>query len=290
MLDTYVDGEVNRLSPEAPVPILLKKEEVFVLGGAGNVAYNIRSLTKKIKYFGIVGNDTNALQVKKLLKEKNIDAHLIIAKNAPTIKKTRFFSSSKQILRVDEENKFSLKDSKALFEKIKTESEKEVVDMFVISDYNKNTIHPELIVSSYINIQKTIIDSKKDNLDIFRGAKLFKCNLHEMQNLLKKDLLNENITQELEKLRHNYDFESIVTTLGSNGCVLSNKNNSKKFETEKVEVNDVTGAGDNFIATLAFMLWKNKSIIESIDISLKYATESVKHVGNFFDDIMNIKE
>ena len=91
-------------------------------------------------------------------------------------------------------------------------------------------------------------------------------------------------------LRHNYDFESIVTTLGSNGCVLSNKNNSKKFETEKVEVNDVTGAGDNFIATLAFMLWKNKSIIESIDISLKFATESVKHVGNFFDDIMNIKE
>jgi sugar/nucleoside kinase (ribokinase family) len=111
-----------------------------------------------------------------------------------------------------------------------------------------------------------------------------------MQNLLKKDLLSENITQELEKLRHNYDFESIVTTLGSKGCVLSNKNNSKKFETEKVGVNDVTGAGDNFIATLAFLLWKNKSIIESIDISLKYATESVKHVGNFFDDIMNIKE
>ena len=70
MLDTYVDGEVNRLSPEAPVPILLKKKDVFVLGGAGNVAYNIRSLTKKIKYFGIVGNDTNAVQVQNLLKRK----------------------------------------------------------------------------------------------------------------------------------------------------------------------------------------------------------------------------
>ena len=80
MLDTYVEGEVNRLSPEAPVPILLKKKDVFVLGGAGNVANNIRGLTKKIKFFGIVGNDTNAIKLQSLLKEKNIEAYLIMAK------------------------------------------------------------------------------------------------------------------------------------------------------------------------------------------------------------------
>ena len=290
MLDSYINGEVNRLSPEAPVPILLKSDESFILGGACNVASNIKNLTKKVKYFGIVGDDKNAALVKKLLGSSEIDAHLIFSENAPTIKKTRFFSSSKQILRVDEENKFSLNDSESLFKKIKKESENDEVDLFVISDYNKNTIHPKLKISEYINMEKTIIDSKKTSLEIFKGAKLFKCNFLELQNLLKNDLNREDVMKELNQLRDFYNFEHVVTTLGPKGCVLSNVNNSKNFKTEKVEVSDVTGAGDNFIATLAFMLWKNKSIIESIDISLKYATESVKHVGNFFDDIMNIKE
>ena len=164
------------------------------------------------------------------------------------------------------------------------------MDLFVITDYNKNTIHPKIKISEYINMKKTIIDSKKTSLEIVKGAKLFTGNFLELQNLLKNDLNQEDVMKELNQLRDFYNFEHVVTTLGPKGCVLSNVNNSKNFKTEKVEVSDVTGAGDNFIATLAFMLWKNKSIIESIDISLKYATESVKHVGNFFDDIMNIKE
>ena len=291
MLDKYVNGTTSRMSPEAPVPILLKNNQKNILGGAANVSLNIGHLSNKVKLFGIIGNDNNGNILKDILNDKEIDFEFIVSKNKPTITKTRFLSSSRQILRVDKEINFDFSESKELFELVLQHSKNDNPNIFLISDYDKNSIHKDLPLKEYIDLKKLIIDSKKTDLSIFEGSLLYKSNFSELCNIANAELDISKIDLTAYKVLEKNNFKYLITTLASEGCFFAEKDGGKQLiPTEKVEVADVTGAGDNFIATLAYLLEQNYKIREAITIALKYATESVKHTGNYFEDIMEIKE
>ena len=291
MIDKYVNGTISRMSPEAPVPILLRSSQKNIPGGAANVCLNIRHLTNKVKLFGIVGNDNNGKILKDILKEKEIDFEFIVSQNKPTITKTRFLSGYKQILRVDKEINFDFEESKKLMELILNQSKKDCPNIFLISDYDKHSIHEDLSLKEYIDLKKLIIDSKKKDLSIFKGSLLYKSNFTELCNIANAELDISKLDKTAHEVLEKNNFKYLITTLASEGCFFSGKDGKNQLiPTEKVEVADVTGAGDNFVATLAYLLSKNYEIIEAIIVSLKYATESVKHVGNYFEDIMEIKE
>lgn len=291
MLDRYVHGTINRMSPEAPVPILVKEKDYSTIGGAGNVALNIKNLTENVKLFGIIGNDDNGTILKKLISSKKINFNYIVSENSPTITKTRYLTSSNQVFRVDSEKKFSLHESKMLFNLIAEEAKRDQPKAILISDYNKQTIHKNLDLEEYIDNKKVIVDSKKTDLSLFQNAFIYKSNYlelcHTAQEKVNYSKLEKTLTQIVKKNK----FKNMITTLAGDGCFLVNeKLEGALFKTKKVEVSDVTGAGDNFIATLAFLIMKEYNIKDAIKIALIYATESVKHKGNYFSDIMEIKE
>lgn len=291
MLDKHLIGTVNRMSPEAPVPILLEKSNNFSIGGAGNVASNLKCLTDKVKLFSIIGKDDNAKLIKKILDKENIDFEYIESDNSPTITKTRYLSGSKQVLRVDKEKKFSLEESQNIFKKVHKNIKLDNPDLILISDYDKMTIHKKLKIEKYIDPTKMIVDSKKRNLKLFQNALLYKSNYTELCNIANKIVKRDDFKQVTTDLIKQYNFQIMLTTLGSDGCFFIDKNlNYGLLETKKVEVSDVTGAGDNFISVLAFLLSNNYELKKSIEISIEYATESVKHIGNYFKDIMELKK
>lgn len=291
MLDKYLFGTVNRQSPEAPVPIILKESEKYCIGGAGNVACNLKYLTKQIKLFSIIGKDEDGKLIKDILEKKNIHFEYIESDNNPTITKTRYFSGEEQLLRVDKENQFSLEISKKIFEKVKENAKKDHPDLFLISDYDKMTIHKNLKIEEYIEPNKIVADSKKRDLQLFQNGFVYKSNYKELCNIAKKRVKRDELKKEIANLIKKYNFQIMVTTLGSDGCFFMDKNsNYGLVEADQVKANDVTGAGDNFISILTFLLLKNYELEEAIKISTKYATESVKHIGNYFLDIMELKE
>ena len=291
MLDRYVHGTINRMSPEAPVPILVKEKSHSIIGGAGNVALNVNNLTDNVTLFGIIGDDDNGKILEELISSKGINFHCIVSKNSPTITKTRYLSSSNQVLRVDSEKQFSIDDSKSLFNLIKKNAKNDLPKTILISDYNKQTIHNNLDLEEYVDNKKVIVDSKKTDLSLFQNAFIYKSNYlelcHTVQEKVNYSKLEKTLTQIVKKNK----FKNMITTLAGDGCFLVNeKLEGALFKTKKVEVSDVTGAGDNFIATLAFLIMKEYNIKDAIKIALIYATESVKHKGNYFSDIMEIKE
>jgi D-beta-D-heptose 7-phosphate kinase/D-beta-D-heptose 1-phosphate adenosyltransferase len=291
MLDKYLFGTVNRMSPEAPVPIILKESNELFIGGAGNVAYNLKNLTEKVKIFSIIGKDDNGKIVQKKLKEKGIDFEYIESEDSPTITKTRYLSGNKQVLRVDKEKKFSLKESQDLFKKVKKNIKVDNPDLILISDYDKMTIHKSLKIEEYINPKMMVVDSKKTKLELFQNALIYKSNYKELCNVANKKVERNEFRQVTSDLVKKYNFDVMVTTLGSEGCFFMDKNlNYGLLEAEKVEVSDVTGAGDNFISVLTFLLSNNYELEKSVKIATKYATESVKHIGNYFEDIMELKK
>ena len=291
MLDKYLFGTVNRMSPEAPVPIILKESNELFIGGAGNVAYNLKNLTEEVKIFSIIGKDEDGKLVQKKLQEQSIDFEYVESENSPTITKTRYLAGNKQVLRVDNEKKFSLKESQELFGKVRDNISIDNPDLILISDYDKMTVHKNLKIGEYINPKMMVVDSKKTTLELFENAFIYKSNYKELCNVVNKEVQRDELKQVISGLVKKYNFEVMVTTLGSEGCFFMDKNlNYGLLDAEKVEVSDVTGAGDNFISVLTFLLTNNYELEESVKIATEYATESVKHVGNYFKDIMEIKK
>jgi rfaE bifunctional protein kinase chain/domain len=291
MLDKYVYGTTDRMSPEAPVPILLKSSDKTIIGGAANVALNIRNLTEDVALFGIVGDDKNGKSLIEGINRKKINLYYVSSKNNPTITKTRYLSSSNQILRVDCEKKFTLNESQSLFDLVSKKAKVDKPEIIIISDYNKQTIHNKLDLKKYIDTEKMIVDSKKTDLRIFKNALIYKSNYLELCNIMNKKIDYSSLENTISFLIKENKFKNMITTLAGDGCYFSSKNeNGKLLKTEKVEVGDVTGAGDNFIATLAYLMMKKYDLSQAIEIALSYATESVKHQGNYFKDIMEVKE
>nr|MBA3972145.1 D-glycero-beta-D-manno-heptose-7-phosphate kinase [Bacteroidota bacterium] len=205
MIDAYMWGSVNRISPEAPVPIVAINKKENRLGGAANVALNIQAMGANAILCSVIGNDEGSEILIDLLKKQKLSAKGILkSKNRVTTVKTRVISSNHQMLRVDEEIETAIdsKDESALIAIIKKLITSEKVDVIIFEDYDKGAITPE-VIKAIVDLAKqkkipTVVDPKKKNFMAYTDITLFKPNIKELKEGLKIDFDHNNIKQ-LEK-------------------------------------------------------------------------------------------
>ena len=276
LLDQYIIGSSNRLSPESPVPVIDVKNKSFNLGGAGNVALNIKTLDSEPYLFGAIGNDEDGKQILAQLKINKIKTSNIIKSNKiKTIKKTRVISNGYQIVRYDEEEKLNF-DNK-IFKIFKNNINQNIkyFDIIIISNYGKGFCHDNilkyLIQISKKYSKKIIVDPSRNDYDysLYNGTYLIKPNISETKNITKALKNNDkSISKSLTYISKKYKINIIVITRGEKGISYKEKNNKiKHLQTIPVQVYDVSGAGDTVIATLSVMLSNQHDIFSSLQIS-----------------------
>jgi rfaE bifunctional protein kinase chain/domain len=275
MLDRYWQGQVNRISPEAPVPIVKMTSQIDRLGGAANVALNVRHLDNSVGLLGVIGKDEPGTSFKNILEENRIISYIFSCSNSSTVVKLRVVSQKQQLLRIDIENQIKKETLKHIilnFSKIISG-----FNCVVFSDYNKGSLDN---ISSMINIANkkgilVIVDPKGDDFTKYRGAYVITPNQSELAQILgswdDEDDLQRKAFQMLEKL----DIANLLLTRSERGMSLFSKANGLYHRTdyaaEAREVYDVTGAGDTAVATLAVMLSEGRPLIEASRIANRAA-------------------
>jgi D-glycero-beta-D-manno-heptose-7-phosphate kinase len=270
MLDTYMWGDVDRISPEAPVPIVSLKNKDYRIGGAGNVALNIQSLGAKAFVLSVIGNDDEADKLNSLFTSQNINcSYCLRSKERITTNKTRVISRNQHMMRLDAEitNDLCREDEEKLIELFKQFVEKEKPDVVVLEDYNKGVLTPTMI-QVVISICKkagivTGVDPKRKNFLEYKGVDIFKPNLKEVKealNLLFTDAnlkLLQDIHSELYHLLHN---QVSFITLSEKGVFYQQDKKSAIIPSHLRNIADVSGAGDTVIAVASLVYTATKNV------------------------------
>ncbi len=264
MMDRFIWGKVSRISPEAPVPVVLvdnrDASETFGLGGAANVANNIRSLGGKALLCGIVGNDEMGRKVKGQLVEKGIGHRIFIEEGRQTTVKTRVFANQQQVVRIDRETiehpKVSILRELSDF----VMNEIDDVEGVIISDYGKGLLTGTLIRGMIRKARKAkkfiMVDPKLRNLRFYRGATVVTPNTKEASEASRVPVVDGSSIGKIgEKLLKELKCKALVITRGEEGMAIFEPHRKPAYvRTEAREVYDVTGAGDTVIGTLALAL------------------------------------
>jgi len=281
MVDSYLWGKVERISPEAPIPIVALKKREHRMGGAANVAMNIRAMGAKPILCSVIGTDDKGDTFLELLKKEKIDAAGIIrSKRRITTTKFRIFGNAFQMLRVDEEHDNDLvpADHLTLIRVIDQILEKEQIDCIIFQDYDKGVITAKLIREVVLRAKKSgipvTVDPKKKNFSAYHEVTLFKPNLKEMKEGMKIEFNSsdkEAVIQAAQKLREKLNCKFLLTTLAEQGVLLSMKDQG---EPENIFVpahmrmiSDVSGAGDTVISVASLCLATKRSPYEVAYIS-----------------------
>ena len=274
MLDKYIIGATNRISPEGPIPVLDINKEVGMLGGVGNVVRNLSTLATETYLVSLLGNDIVGREVEKKLNNINVYNNIIKDSNRPTITKSRFIANNQQILRVDKEKTTPI--SKQIEKKIYEYSKKQILktNAVVISDYNKGLITENILkkIISFSKIHKkpVIIDPKSSNFEKYRGATIITPNIKELESVLNKKIINEKqIINFSRKLISQFNFEHLLVTMGKSGMILVSRKQKSvlKLNAESKEVFDVSGAGDTVVSYIAAGLASSLKIDEVVEIA-----------------------
>jgi rfaE bifunctional protein kinase chain/domain len=270
MLDTYIWGKVDRISPEAPVPVVSLDHKEYRIGGAGNVALNCHSLGSQVFILSVTGDDTDGLLLEELFSENQIDTSYVVkSPKRITTNKTRIISRNQQMMRLDAEvtHDLDLRDENDLLEKIISFIETEDPDIMIFEDYNKGVL-TERIIHEGINLCReagivTAIDPKRKNFFSYQYADIFKPNLKEVKealNLLFDDVnkpLLENIHKELGNIiHHNVSF----ITLSEKGVFYQQGEKSSIIPSHRRNIADVSGAGDTVIAVASLVYAATKNV------------------------------
>jgi rfaE bifunctional protein kinase chain/domain len=270
MLDCYFRGEVKRISPEAPVPVLEVENEFFRFGGAANVALNILKLGGIPFPIGVIGNDNEGRIFTSLAGDSKINlSGLMIDENRPTTTKTRVIAHNQHVVRIDKESKKYL--SSEIQEKLVKyiEDNLDNLDAIILQDYNKGVLTPSLIekitsLASDKNILITV-DPKFNNFFLFKNVTVIKPNRKEAEEVLGMKLRNdEDITIAGIRILEKTNAANVVLTLSEDGIAVFEKNKpEKRMPTKAQIVADVSGAGDTVISTLTMALAAKADIIEA---------------------------
>lgn len=285
MIDHYLWGKCERISPEAPVQIVNIDKESSVLGGAGNVINNLRALGSRVDVLSVVGDDYVANELKALLENIKVQSNmLIIEQNRKTSKKSRLIASQQQVLRYDNES----------IEDISNSSEKEIInklsvnisnyDVVILSDYGKGVLTTkltqEIISISNKNKIKVFVDPKGKDYSKYKGAYTLTPNKKEAieaSNILIND--NESLEKAIRKLKDECELEVSLITLSESGIAIFDDNLRIK-PTVAREVYDVTGAGDTVIASIAFAIANHMKIDDAIQFANLAAGVVVGKIGS----------
>jgi rfaE bifunctional protein kinase chain/domain len=286
MVDEYLRGNVTRLSPEAPVPIVEIEHEEVRLGGAANVALNVKSLHAEPLLVGVVGEDRLAEQFFMLMNGHAMDkSNIIRDMNRPTTSKTRIIGDNQHIARVDKENIYPVSNStKQKVIKLLQELIPEV-DAIIMEDYNKGVLIPEIIefTIEFARKNKKIVtvDPKFINFMKYRGATLFKPNVKEASGALGIDIRSDSdVSDAGKKLLKILDVDCVLLTRGAQGISLIEANGKiNHIPTKAKTVADVSGAGDTVISTMTVSLAGNASFLEAAILANIAAGAVCEEVG-----------
>jgi rfaE bifunctional protein kinase chain/domain len=263
MLDKYLSGKIERISPEAPVPIVSLQEREARLGGAANVALSIKALEAEALLFSIIGDDENGRTLTKLVSERQISTkHLVISPYRKTTVKSRILASNQQILRVDEEDTHPLHQDveSKLYADLAAFIANNEVAVIIFQDYNKGVLSPKLIQQIILLANSkhipTVVDPKKANFWAYVGVTCFKPNLKEIKEALLLDIQpTGDSLKEVHKALHNQLKNEIsLVTLSEHGIYFGTKEVSHLVPTKPRKIVDVCGAGDAVVAIVALCI------------------------------------
>ncbi len=255
ILDNYIWGTVKRISPEAPVPIVIVEKKENRIGGAGNVAANLASLGGQVTIAGLCGNDEESKILSDLFDKKGIEHLINSTSNRKTTVKSRIIAQHQQLIRIDEENVNPVKKEirQAILGNIS--SLKNNFDGVILSDYSKGLLTAEFIkeILDIFKAKPVIIDPKGYDYNKYKGATAIKPNFKEFCTAVHHpELRKDDLEKHARELVHNLDLDGILVTLGEDGVfILDNKGESFVIHTKAKEVYDVSGAGDTFIAAFS---------------------------------------
>ena len=264
MMDSYLWGNVDRISPEAPVPIVSVKKKENRLGGAANVALNIQALGATPIICATIGTDIEGDEFIKLMDKQELSSEgLLRLSSRPTTVKTRVIGHHQQMLRIDAEvdEEINSFESADLLTKILSILEHQKIDAIIFEDYDKGVISESLIsqVVTEANSRRiiTVVDPKKRNFLSYKDVTLFKPNLKELREGLKVDIdlqKPNDLDRAVSKLQEKLSAEKIMVTLSEHGVFIQSKNGKRIIPAHVRDIADVSGAGDTVISTAAVCL------------------------------------
>lgn len=264
MLDRYWFGKVNRISPEAPVPVVRIEKCEERLGGAANVARNTAALGAHTALLGVVGSDEPGDHIEQMLRELNIQANLNRDPTISTIVKLRVIGRQQQLLRIDFEERPThtvLRDKLSQFNALMPQ-----YDVIVLSDYAKGSLVnvAEMIAAAKKLSKRILVDPKGEDFSRYKGASVLTPNKSELRQIVGSWTSDVHLTEKAQHLRNDLALEALLLTRSEEGMSLYTEEGETHFPAQAREVYDVSGAGDTVIATLATMLGGGSSLVDAV--------------------------
>lgn len=293
MLDIYHYGHINRISPEAPVPIFLlnNEEPEYRLGGACNTALNLSRLGVQTTLYGFTGNDMASSYMETYLAENNIENRLLRLKHFPTITKSRYFSHNQQVIRIDNENTDGEIYNRNTQDKLVEDVIGNMVhyNAIILSDYGKGTLYHPVLDSILNHCHEDLpifVDPKINNWQFYQNAFCITPNWREFKQACHAPKLDiddmDAICQYGENQCIKFNIEYILLTLGSEGMILIDKNGICLARSAQVkEVYDVSGAGDTVIATVAAAFCKEYPMGVAMQLAILAAKVVIGKLGTY---------
>lgn len=261
MIDSYLWGQATRISPEAPVPVVNVKKREWRLGGAANVALNVKALGAEAILCGILGNDTEAGRFLSLMQEEGLDTSgLMQVDDRPTTIKHRILAGSQQLLRVDAEDDRPLSEVQTAQFRTRIEPLLQQADVVIFEDYDKGCLTPSLIewviAKAHERGIKVTVDPKKRNFFAYRGVDLFKPNLKELKEAMAAEVspLSDAFKDTVRQLRQRLQTPHLMTTLSEKGVYWQSDEGDWHVPAHVRSIADVSGAGDTVIAVASLCL------------------------------------
>ena len=271
MLDLYLKGDVDRISPEAPVPVVRVRERRYALGGAANVTQNVLAVGARCELVAAVGRDSAGTQLRAMLAERGAEPQGLVDCDRPTTTKTRVVARNQQVVRVDEEVDADFTGDEVTQLLAAVLRAVQAADALILQDYNKGVLVPQIIRAAIAAAQAkgipVVVDPKFRNFFEYRGCTIFKPNRRELESALGA-AVNLDQPQALPAILAQLEAEHLLLTLSEQGMALISRDGSvARIPTAAREVYDVVGAGDTVSAYLAAMVAVKATPLEAAMIA-----------------------
>jgi D-glycero-beta-D-manno-heptose-7-phosphate kinase len=279
MLDRYWFGEVSRISPEAPVPVVLVGKEEQRLGGAANVAWNCKELGARTRLLSVVGRDEAGDKLAQLLRQEGVEASLHRDRKLDTTQKLRVIGRNQQLLRIDFEKPPSTEVLAAKLEEFR--GALAGCDAVILSDYGKGGLEhiEDMIRAARKARRRVLVDPKGDDYARYKGCSIITPNLAELREVVGRWKDEKDLVRRAQALRAQLGLEALLLTRGAEGMTLFQGRKTLSVKAERREVSDVTGAGDTVIATLAVMLAAGAGLEAAVRLANRAAGIVVGKLG-----------